>query len=74
MSLSFFAEKVILELKCTKSLFRASKNTNSVFSATKQIRECEATDAQKLLSQSEKLLNAILRAKLNYMKNVFLMK
>ncbi len=31
-------------------------------------KECEATDAQKLLSQSEKLLNAILRAKLNYMK------
>ncbi len=27
MSLSFFAEKVILELKCTKSLLRASKNT-----------------------------------------------
>ncbi len=43
----FFAEKVILELKCTKHFFRASKNTNSVFSATKQIRECEATDAQK---------------------------
>ncbi len=37
MSLSFNAEKVILELKCTKSLFSASKNTNSVFSATKQI-------------------------------------
>ncbi len=33
-----------------------------------KLRECEATDAQKLLSQSEKLLNAILRAKLNYMK------
>ncbi len=32
--------------------------------------ECEATDAQKLLSQWEKLLNAILRAKLKYMKNV----
>ncbi len=32
-----FAEKVILELKCTKHFFRASKNTNSVFSATKQI-------------------------------------
>ncbi len=31
------------------------RNTNSVFSATKQIRECEATDAQKLLSQSEKV-------------------
>ncbi len=28
---SFFAEKVILELKCTKSFFRAYKNTNSVF-------------------------------------------
>ncbi len=37
MCLSFFAEKVILELKCTKSLFRASKNTNSVFSANKQL-------------------------------------
>ncbi len=33
-----------------------------------KLRECEATYAQKLLSQSEKLLNAILRAKLNYMK------
>ncbi len=37
ISLSIFAENVILELKCTKSLLRASKNTNSVFSATKQI-------------------------------------
>ncbi len=36
-----------------------------------KLRECEATDAQKLLSQSEKVaLNVILRAKLNYMKNV----
>ncbi len=32
-----FAEKVILELKSQKHFFRASKNTNSVFSATKQI-------------------------------------
>ncbi len=29
--LSFFAEKVILELNCTNHFFRASKNTNSVF-------------------------------------------
>ncbi len=50
MSLSFFAEKVILELKCTNHFFRASKNTNSVFSATKQIWECEATDAQNSFS------------------------
>ncbi len=34
-----------------------------------KLRECESTDAQKLLSQSEKVANAILRAKLNYMKN-----
>ncbi len=33
-----------------------------------KLRVCESTDAQKLLSQSEKLLNVILRAKLNYMK------
>ncbi len=32
MSLSFFAEKVILELKLHQNpFFRASKNTNSVF-------------------------------------------
>ncbi len=37
MSLSFFAEKVILELNAQNHFFRASKNTNSVFSATKQI-------------------------------------
>ncbi len=35
-----------------------------------KLRECEATDAQKLLSQSEKVDNVILRARLNYMKNV----
>ncbi len=70
MSLSFFAEKVILELKCTNHFFRASKNTNSVFSATKQIRRAEATDAQNIFLSEKKLLNAILRAKLKYMKNV----
>ncbi len=35
-----------------------------------KLRECEATDAQKLFLSQKKLLNAILRAKLNYMKNV----
>ncbi len=34
-------------------------------------RECKATDAEKLLSQWEKVLNAILRVKLKYMKDVF---
>ncbi len=56
MSLSFFAEKVILELKCTKiTSLELSKNTHSVFSANKQLWECEATDAQKASSQSEKV-------------------
>ncbi len=68
---SFFCRKVILvTVNAQNHFFRASKNTNSVFSATSKWWECEATDAQKLLSQSEKLLNAILRAKLNYMKNI----
>ncbi len=54
--LSFFAEKVILELNCTKSLLRASKNTNSVFSATKQIMRMRGPQMlKKLLSQSEKV-------------------
>ncbi len=71
MSLSFFAEKVILELKCTKSLLRASKNTNSVFSATKQIMRMRGPQMLKNFFLSEKkLLNAILRAKLKNMKNV----
>ncbi len=63
MCLSFFAEKVILELKCTNHFFRASKNTNSVF-CNKQIK-CEATDAQKIFLSEKKLLNAILRASKN---------
>ncbi len=35
-------------------------------------RECNAKDAEKLLSQWEKLLNAILRVKLKYIENMFL--
>ncbi len=58
MSLSFFAEKVILELKCTKSLFRASKNTNSVFSATKQIvRMLRPQMLKNFFLSEKKLLN-----------------
>ncbi len=50
--------------------FRASRTPILCLVQLSKLRECEATDAQKLLSQSEKLLNVILRAKLNYMKNV----
>ncbi len=68
---SFFAEKVILELNAQNHFFRASKNTNSVFSATKQIDENARPQMLKNFFLSEKkLLNAILRAKLKYMKNV----
>ncbi len=38
---AFFAEQVMLELQCTESLFRASKNTNAVFSATKQMKRMQ---------------------------------
>ncbi len=71
MSLSFFAEKVILELNAQNHFFRASKNTNSVFSATKQMRRMQMPHMLKSFFLSEKkLLNEILRAKLNYMKSV----
>ncbi len=51
----FCRKKVILELKCTKShSLELLRTPNSVFSAPKQIKRSEATDAQKLLCQSEK--------------------
>ncbi len=40
------------------------------FSATKQIMRMQGHNAQKLFLSEKKLLNAILRAKLKYMKNV----
>ncbi len=58
-----FLQSTVLELQCTESLVRASKNTNAVFSATKQWRECKAKDAEKLLSQWEKV------AKCNFKSN-----
>ncbi len=67
----------VLELFCRASHARASrhritslelsKNTNAVFS---EVSNCKATDAEKPLSQGEKVLNAILRLKLKYMKDV----
>ncbi len=50
--------------------FIASNNTKTVFSATSNLWECEATDAQKLISHWEKVAKCNLRAKLKYMKNV----
>ncbi len=44
--------------------------TNDVFSATKQMKRMQAKDAEKLLLSERKLLNAILRVTLKYMKDV----
>ncbi len=51
-------KKSCLELNAQNHFVRASKeHTILCLGATKQINEkCEATDAQKLISQSEKLL------------------
>ncbi len=59
MSLSFFAEKVILELKCTKSLLELLRTPILCLVQLSKLRESEATDAQKRISQSEKLINVI---------------
>ncbi len=45
-----------------------------MFSATKQWRESKATDAEKLLSQWEKVAKCNFKSKLKYMKDFFLMK
>ncbi len=66
--LSFFEEKVILELNCTKSLLIASENTNSVFSANDEIARPRML--KNFCFSEKKLLNAILRAKLKNMINV----
>ncbi len=59
---SFFAEQVMLELQCTESLFRPSKNTNAVFSATKQMKRIQGHGCWKA-SQWEKV------AKCNFKSN-----
>ncbi len=66
MSLSFFLQKVISELNCTKSFFIASKNTNSVLVQMMRLRRhgCSKTSP----SVRKKLLNAILRVKAQNMK------
>ncbi len=50
-------------------MFRA-KNTNAVFSATKQMKRMQGQDAEKLLSQWEKVAKCNFKSKLKYMKDV----
>ncbi len=74
----------VLELFCRASHVRASMHRITSLELLRTLmlclvqlskwRECKATDAEKLLSQWEKVANAILRVKLKYMKMFFLMK
>ncbi len=45
--LELFCRAIMLELQCTESLFRASKNTNAVFSATKQMKRMQGQGCWK---------------------------
>ncbi len=47
-----------------------AKNTNAVFSATKQMKRMQGQDAEKLLSQWEKVAKCNFKSKLKYMKDV----
>ncbi len=68
---AFLQKKSFRSLNAQNHFFRASKNTNSVFSVTKQIMRMLRPQMLKNIFLSEKrLLNAILRVKLKYMKNV----
>ncbi len=69
--LSFFAEKVYLELNCTKSTLLELLRTQILCLVALTIMRMRATRCSKAsFSVEKKLLNAILRAKLKYMKNV----
>ncbi len=73
---AFLQKKSFWSLNAQNHFFRASKNTNSVFSATKQIMRMRGPQTLKNFFLSEKkLLNAILRAKHQvHEKCFFLMK
>ncbi len=69
--LELFCRANHVELQCTKSLVRASKNTNALFIATKQKEEKARPQMLKSFFLSErKLVYAIIRVKLKYMKDV----
>ncbi len=69
----------VLELFCRASHVRASMHritslellrTLMVFSATKQMKRMQGQDAEKLLSQWEKVAKCNFKSKLKYMKDV----
>ncbi len=61
---AFLQKKSFWSLNAQNHFFRASKNTNSVFSATKQIMRMRGPQtAQKLLSQWEKVAKCNFKSK-----------
>ncbi len=75
MCLSFFAEKVILELNAQNHFFRASKNTNSVFSATKQMMRMRGHRCSKASFSERKVAKCNFKSKAQlHEKCFFLMK
>ncbi len=74
----------VLELFCRASHVRASMHKITSLELLRTLmlylvqlskrRESKATDAEKLLLSERKLVYAIIRVKLKYMKNLFLMK
>ncbi len=71
---SFHEMKCYLQCRRQIFMFRAflrakntnavrAKNTNAVFSATKQMKRCNAKDAEKLLSQWEKVAKCNFKSK-----------
>ncbi len=75
MSWAFLPKKSFSSLNAQNHFFRASKNTNSVFSATKQIIECWGHRCSKTLSQWEKVTKCNFKSKAQiHEKCFFLMK
>ncbi len=72
MCLSFYAKQVMLEASMNRiTSLELTKNTNAVFSATKQMKRLHGHGCWKLLSQWEKsAIMQSLRVKLKYMKDV----
>ncbi len=71
MSLSSFAEQVILELNCTKSISLELLRTPILcLVQLSKWWKCEATDAQKLLSQWEKVAKCNFKSKAQLHENV----
>ncbi len=64
----FSCLELFLRAKNTNAV--RAKNTNAVFSATKQMKRSNARMLKSFFLSERKLLNAILRVKLKYMKYV----